>query len=140
VPGYGRNGNQLDSPYDAAVLGFTNAGEPDTTFGGGDGIAFAELGGDTDNVLAMVVLPNGKLLVAGSAGPKTGPSEAVVARLRPNGTLDTGFSGDGVVQAGFAGTAQFWGLGLTSSNDIVATGYSYGDASPDVFSTARFLG
>jgi uncharacterized delta-60 repeat protein len=139
LAGYGQNGDQQDSPLDAAVLRFTNAGEPDTTFGGGDGIAFADLGDTVDYVLAMVVLPSGKLLVAGSEGPKTGPSDAVVARLRPNGTLDTAFSGDGVAHARFAGTAQFWGIGLTSSNAIVASGYSY-DPDPDVFATARFLG
>jgi uncharacterized delta-60 repeat protein len=140
VIGYGKNGNQQDSPLDAAVVRFTNAGEEDPTFGGGDGVVFSDLGGDTDNVLATAVLPSGKLLVAGSEGPKGQPYGAVVARLKPNGTLDTSFSGDGVAHAGFAGNSQFWGLGVTSSNAVVATGFAYDTPAPDTFATARFLG
>ncbi|MFL5798558.1 MAG: hypothetical protein ACJ77A_11580 [Actinomycetota bacterium] len=139
VAGYGRNGNQTDSPLDAVLLRFTKTGQPDASFGGGDGIVFADLGGDADNVLAMAALPDGKLLLAGSEGPKGGPSDAVVAKLKPNGTLDHTFSGDGVAHAGFPGSAQFWGIGLTQSTAVVATGYAYVQPDPDTFATARFL-
>jgi hypothetical protein len=63
----------------------------------------------------------------------------VVARLKPGGNLDTTFSGDGVAPAGFGGMAQFWGLALTSTNHIVASGYLSNASDPAKYATARFL-
>jgi uncharacterized delta-60 repeat protein len=134
IAGYARHGDQQDSPRDAAVLRFTGAGKLDPTFGGGDGVVLSDLGDDLDFVLAMAVQGNGKLLLAGSSG-----DQAVVARVKPSGHLDTTFSGDGVAEAGFAGSAQFWGIGLTSSNRVVASGYLTSSPDPDKYATARFL-
>ncbi|HEX9377080.1 MAG TPA: delta-60 repeat domain-containing protein [Actinomycetota bacterium] len=123
-----------DTTRDAVLEWFTKTGETDTEFGGGDGRAFLDLGDENDFVLATARQADGKFLLAGSSG-----DQAVVARVKPGGTLDHSFSGNGVAKAGFAGGAQFWGVGLTPTNRIVASGYVSAQGQPEKYATARFL-
>jgi uncharacterized delta-60 repeat protein len=132
--GYANSVSGDNTTGDAVMSRFTEAGATDTSFGGGDGRVFLDLGGERDFILATARQADGKFLLAGSDG-----DEAVVARVKPGGTLDSSFSGDGIAKAGFAGGAQFWGLGITPSNRIVATGYLSAQGQPDKYATARFL-
>ena len=75
-------------------------GALDTTFGTG-GKAPVDFGGD-DFGLAMARQANGRILVAG----RSSVGGAVVARLRPNGTLDPDFDGDGRVTLPGGGIAR----------------------------------
>ena len=61
-------------------------GELDTSFAG-DGKRAIDFGG-TDAARAVLVQPNGRIVVAGGGGPA---SSFCVARLRTNGALDTTF-------------------------------------------------
>jgi uncharacterized delta-60 repeat protein len=140
VVGSGQSGNQEDSPSDAATVRFDQDGTQDPDFGD-DGVVFADLGDDVDYVLSMAVLARGKMLIAGATGTIGHPFHAVVAKLKPNGTLDHTFSGDGVADGGFGGTgAEFWGVATAPSNKVVAAGYVGFASAPDAFATARFVG
>ena len=66
------------------------AGDPDTTFAG-DGTKSISFGG-TDSARAVLVQPNGRILVVGGGGPR---SSFCVARLRSNGNLDPTFGSGG---------------------------------------------
>lgn len=64
----------------------------DATFSD-DGITVSPFGGDIlDLVRAIELQPDGKILVAGSAG-----SSFAVVRYNPDGSLDTSFDQDGIV-------------------------------------------
>ena len=66
------------------------SGALDTTFGSG-GKRTIDFGGNSSaTVNGAALQPDGKIVVAGSSGP-----QVAVARLNPNGSLDTAFSGDG---------------------------------------------
>jgi uncharacterized delta-60 repeat protein len=141
VVGYARNGNQEDSPYDAAFVRFTKQGQVDPTYAGGQEAKFADLGGAIDYVFAMATLPSGKLVLAGSSSDAGLSSDGVVAKATANGTLVSSFGESGVAEAGFVSNgAQFWGVGVTPSNKVVASGYVGFESNPDKFATARFLG
>jgi uncharacterized delta-60 repeat protein len=90
VVGYaeGPNGDR-----DFAVSRLNSDGSRDTSFGGGTGrvrIAF-DLGGTKhDEARAVVVQPDGKIVVAGQVARINGDSDMGVIRLNSDGTLDGG--------------------------------------------------
>jgi uncharacterized delta-60 repeat protein len=79
-------------------------GDPDTAFGSG-GVFTQQLGGGGSPVSSFadtVVQPDGKVLVAGYATPASGSNgDLVVARLLPNGTLDSSFASNGIFNSSF---------------------------------------
>lgn len=64
-------------------------GALDTTFGSG-GKRVIDFGGDDEAVYGAALQPDGKIVLAGASDLRV-----AVARLNPNGSLDTTFSGDG---------------------------------------------
>jgi uncharacterized delta-60 repeat protein len=101
--GVGNTGN-----FDFALLRYNPDGSLDAGFGGG-GIAISDFAGGNDSAQDLVVLDDGKILVAGTADA-AGLADFALARYNADGSLDTGFSGDG-----------------TLTTDIAA-GYDYGSA------------
>src|SRR5262249_12238016 len=79
--------------YDFAVSRFNPNGPPDTSFGT-NGTVFTDVSGQSDRTHAVVIQPDGKILVGGTGGD--GPHFFwVLARYNPNGTLDTTFGNGG---------------------------------------------
>src|SRR5207244_5450652 len=78
-----------------AVARLTDGGQLDPTFSG-DGRAYTRFDGDASGS-AIAMQPNGKILVAGSS-ERYGSfrTRFAAARFNADGTLDTGFSGDGM--------------------------------------------
>jgi uncharacterized delta-60 repeat protein len=64
-------------------------GALDTTFGPG-GKRTIDFGGDDESAYGAALQPDGKIVLAGGSDLRV-----AVARLNPNGSLDTTFSGDG---------------------------------------------
>ncbi|MCH9674709.1 MAG: DUF4347 domain-containing protein, partial [Gammaproteobacteria bacterium] len=89
----------------------------DTTFGGGDGIVETPIGASAGSN-AVIVQPDGKLLVAG-----TSTSGFALVRYNADGSLDTSFSGDGVADPSFSGYAN--AVALQSDGKIVVTGNGF---------------
>ena len=103
-------------------------GTLDTTFGG-DGQVITDFGGD-EQATAVALQPDGKIVVAGWSviSSTTGLPDFALARYLPNGTLDTTFSGDGLVTThiGSSGNdaARATAVALQADGKIVAAGWS----------------
>jgi uncharacterized delta-60 repeat protein len=84
------------------LLRFSPSGEPDSTFGTG-GIKRFQTAVGTDEYRSssasdVVVQPDGKVLLIGSARNSLSQSEGIVLRVRTDGTLDPTFGTNGVVR------------------------------------------
>jgi uncharacterized delta-60 repeat protein len=76
------------------LIRLLRSGEPDSTFGGGDGRVMTDFGLQS-HAVDVLVQPDGKILVVGwSFRRSTTRSTLTMARYRPNGHLDRTF-GDG---------------------------------------------
>lgn len=104
-------------PGDFALTRLTTAGELDPSFSG-DGKQVTDLGGD-DEAVAVVIQPDGKLVVAGNTGANATP---VIARYQPNGDLDPTFSGDGVQTFDLGPDDWLAALALDSAGRYVVAG------------------
>ncbi|MCZ4608505.1 calcium-binding protein [Streptomyces sp. Lzd4kr] len=117
-----------------AVLRYLSDGTPDSSFGGGDGLtmtAFSDTGGGGASAQDMILQPNGKIVMAGSAGESF--FDFAVARYNPDGSPDTTFSGDGKVTTDLGG--YNWGetVAVQSTGRIVV-----GGQSADRFALVRY--
>jgi uncharacterized delta-60 repeat protein len=119
-----------------ALAAFTEDGDPDTDFGGGDGLVTTDVPwGLHDSAVDVAVQPDGKLVVVGDSSVPGGLRWAAV-RYRPNGSRDTSFGDGGIAILGFGtgtGTPSSGGLGPDGSVALAGT------AASD-FALARLLG
>ena len=109
-----------DSRLQVAVVRLKANGALDTTFDG-DGrkmISWGAIGRAT----AVVVAPNGKLLIGGFSGPEGGNIQ--VARLKANGALDTTFATAGIATIDFGGDDFGEALARQADGRIVVAGRS----------------
>ena len=88
-----------DSDLRVAVARLNHNGSLDTTFSGDGKKIFSW--GALSRASAVLVLPNGKILLAGFSGPEGGDIQ--VARLNANGALDTTFGTGGKAPVDFGG-------------------------------------
>jgi uncharacterized delta-60 repeat protein len=89
-------------------------------------------------VNALVLQPDGKLVVAGESR-----GDFALARYDADGSLDTSFSGDGVVTTDFAGKADTaYAVALQGDGRIVAAGSAFEKQdfydAPQFFALARY--
>ncbi len=89
VAGESSNGSNAD----LMVVRLTAGGFPDVAFSL-NGIFTLDRGG-SDSGNALVLQPNGKILVVGSSSSGT-DEDCITVRLNPDGTRDTSFSADGI--------------------------------------------
>jgi uncharacterized delta-60 repeat protein len=78
---------------------FESDGDPDPTFGGGDGVATSAL--DANGAVAIALQSNGRIVAATTANGAT--DDLGVMRFTSAGIPDTSFSGDGLATADFGG-------------------------------------
>ncbi len=88
-----------DSDLRVAIARLHPDGSLDTTFSGDGKKTFAW--GPLSRAMAVLVLPDGKLLLAGFSGPEGGDIQ--VARLNANGALDPAFGTGGKTPVDFGG-------------------------------------
>ncbi|MCB0418989.1 MAG: hypothetical protein KDD39_15190, partial [Bdellovibrionales bacterium] len=89
----------------------------DTSFGT-TGITTVNTGANED-VFAMLIQANGKVLLGGNAG-----NDILLARLTEAGALDTTWAGDGSLVTNPGGTDVITGMVLESDGRFVGAGYS----------------
>lgn len=119
------------SDHDFAVLRYNPNGSLDTTFDG-DGMATMDFGG-SDGVSALAVQADGSIVTAGSSDDDFG-----VARFMADGSVDTGFNGDGRLTTDFGGGESLYGMAIGADQKIVAVGEMYDDYGQDIV-VARYL-
>lgn len=98
-------------------------GDLDLSFSG-DGIANV---GFARSAEGTVIQGNGKIVLVGSTSTQ-GSSDFAVARLNPDGSFDTSFSGDGKLITEFIGPSVATDVALQSDGDIVVSGATYNGA------------
>ena len=119
---------------DFAVARLAADGTPDQAFGGGSGRAVVEFPG-ADNLQAMALQPDGKIVLAGTTG-----KDAVVVRLQPNGRIDTTFGTGGRTLIDFGGNDESANaVALSPGGAIVVAGTSNANGNAD-FAVARLDG
>jgi len=100
----------FDPSRDFLVMRLNSDGSLDSTFGSGGRVQF-DFNQDDDRAMGVAQQPDGKLVVVGAArtapsGPggfNRGDFDLAVARLLPNGNLDTSFGGGGKVTVNIPG-------------------------------------
>ncbi len=99
---------------DFAIARLNSDGSSDTSFGAGIGkmtLSF-DLGGDNADVAtALAIQENGRIVIGGYARTVASGTDFAIARLLPDGSLDSSFNQSGKVTVGFDL------LGSTSKND-----------------------
>ncbi len=124
-----------DFANDFALVRYNIDGTLDTTFDT-DGKVTTAFGTSIDQVHAVVLQPDGKIVAAGWAliGSK---SNFALARYNANGSLDTTFDSDGKVTTAIGtNTDQAFAVALQSDGKIVAAGVSRN--AMDDFAVVRY--
>jgi uncharacterized delta-60 repeat protein len=121
----GEEQSPTGSPDEFAVARFTANGNLDPGFGTGGKVTTEffnpPLAGAQERADAVLVQPDGKILVGGSARQgqnRFAPTMTAIARYNPNGSLDTSFGSGGKVLANGIGNVVT--LGLDAAGDIFA--------------------
>jgi len=133
VAGWSVNGGNDDF----ALVRYNTDGSLDLSFGGGTGKVTTDIGGDKDWASSVIQQADGKLVVAGRSF--NGSNEDVaLARYNTDGSLDTGFDGDGKVTTAIGGSDDY-GYSVIQQVDgkLVVAGYSR-IGSKDDFALVRY--
>jgi uncharacterized delta-60 repeat protein len=129
----GESDDLAEERQDVAVARYTPDGTLDPGFGAG-GVEISRLGADSSTANAVALAPDGNVVVAGFSS-----GGMVIARYRPDGTLDPGFVTAGFTVVGFSGgNASALAVAIQPDGAIVAAG---GADEPDSdIALARLLG
>ncbi len=123
-----------------AILRLNADGTKDTSFGSGGKVS-ANFSGNYNVGNAVAVLPNGKIMVAGSANTSNNIETFLVARYLTNGVLDTTFGISGFTNISFGNPAnsssQASAMAIQPDGKIVLVGSTFVYGNPDTFAVAR---
>lgn len=106
--------------WDACVARYTTSGGLDPTFDG-DGVASFAVGTGEDLLGAILVEPSGSIVLGGHCDIG-GQKDACVAKLRSDGSLDTSWSGDGIVTIPIGNTDPTWELARQDDGKLLVGG------------------
>jgi uncharacterized delta-60 repeat protein len=123
--GYARE-EAAPATVDLVSVRFSPEGVRDTTWGT-SGIFMYNLAGQNDRGRNMVVLPDNRVVMVGTAMPAAGLEDAMVVMLTAAGVRDNSFDQDGVKFYDFrlSSDEEFFGAALSPDGKVVAAaGYS----------------
>jgi uncharacterized delta-60 repeat protein len=129
--------SQPETGWDFALARYEPDGSLDASFGD-NGRVTTDFDDVANGINALAVQPNGKLVVAGESR-----GDFALARYDTDGSLDTSFSGDGVVTTDFAGMDDAaYAVALQGDGRIVAAGSAFRRENfyeaPQFFALARY--
>ena len=122
--------NGIDSDF--ALVRYNADGTRDQGFGSG-GIVTTDLGTQSDDARALVIQPDGRIVVAGSAG-----EDVALARYTAAGSLDATFGHGGTTVTDLGSDDVATGVALTSDGHIAIAGYTLGPFINRDFLLARY--
>ncbi|MGV3661370.1 MAG: choice-of-anchor D domain-containing protein [Prosthecobacter sp.] len=128
VAGYGSSAGTTDF----ALLRYNANGSLDTSFGpSGTGMSMVPINTGTDWAFGLAVHASGRIVLSGSSS-ELAREDASIAMFNADGTLYTGFDGDGKVLLSLGATLDVgYALALKPSGEMVLAGYSYAGRSED---------
>jgi uncharacterized delta-60 repeat protein len=116
------------------VVVFAAGGDLDTTFNGSGKVTTA-IGSNNDGASAIVLQPDGKIVVAGDSFGAT--RDFALARYNVDGSLDSSFDGDGKLTTDFGNTGDAaYAVAIQPDGKIIAAGNSVGTSS--AFALVRY--
>ncbi len=123
---------------DFAIARYTSAGVLDTTFDG-DGKVTTDFSGRTDAATAVLIQPDGKIVLGGSSVSSTGNKDFALARYNSDGSLDATFGSGGIVTTDIE---PIFGDAVTrlilQGSSIIAVGSSNNSSGDKDFALARY--
>ena len=126
------------SGEDFALARYNPDGSIDTGFGN-NGRVTTDFPGLAAEISAVVVQPDGKILVAGGAFPLfTFLGNFELARYNKDGSLDTSFGNGGIITTHFPQGSYAFALALQPDGRIIAGGTDYVDFSSEASSNTDF--
>jgi type II secretion system protein G len=118
VAGTTDNGNDLD----VAVIRLRNDGLPDMDFNE-DGQVVIEIPDSDDTARSLFLQKDGKIVIAGSSEQKE-KTQLFLARLNNNGSLDTTFANNGLVETTSKEDAEAFSAVLQEDGRILLAGFN----------------
>src|SRR5918992_1157139 len=112
-------GFAFSGTFDFGLARYNTNGTPDLAWGG-DGTVLTNFGG-TDSATGLALQPDGRIVAAGSTN-LSGSVDMALARYNTDGSLDTGFDGDGRVTTDFGGDDSASDVALQTDGKIVTAG------------------
>jgi uncharacterized delta-60 repeat protein len=110
VTGYGRA--SADEKVDMISARFKSDGSWDRTYGT-DGLVRLDIAKEDDRGRDLTILPDGRILIAGSGKPAPTDMQGMLVLLTPDGKFDTAFGTDGHLLVDLGGpTDAFFGVGV----------------------------
>lgn len=120
-----------------ALARYSSDGSLDTSFGSGGKVTTAIL--DSSSAMALAIQSGGKIVVAGSAGPKDAFPGFAVAHYNSDGSLDTSFASGGKATSEFFPSGSVMrAVSFGPDGDIVAVGSVSKGAKGNDFAVARY--
>jgi uncharacterized delta-60 repeat protein len=114
--------NGATNQYDFGVARFNANGSLDTGFDGDGKLTTGFTASSSEESYDVAIQPDGKFVLAGSASSN---STFALARYNTNGSLDTSFSGDGLMTVDLgAGNDVAMSVAIQPDGHIVAGGYN----------------
>jgi len=125
--------------YDIVLARFHPDGSPDPTFGT-NGMNLTETPGMTTFIFSATLLPDGKILLAGSSSPVSTMNTGCcfLARFSSEGILDSSFGVNGFVFDWITNNSEIYAISLQSDGKIVAAGSSQNAALLPVATIIRY--
>jgi uncharacterized delta-60 repeat protein len=136
----GTNYIDLQTNSDFGLVRYNSDGSLDSSFGIGGEVS-TEFDGLLDNVSAVLVQPNGKIIAVGAASSAITSFDFALVRYLSNGTIDTTFGSGGKVRTDFGGSNIDMALAAALQPDgkIVAAGTNTDATGSRVtFAVARY--
>ena len=127
LAGYGR-GASAEEKVDLMSMRFNADGSWDKSYGT-DGLTRIDIAGDADRGRNVTVLPDGRILVAGSGSPEAGKVDGMVVLLDKDGKPVSSFGTGGRILSDLGGPGDAW-FGVTLAPDgksVTVVGYKGAD-------------
>jgi uncharacterized delta-60 repeat protein len=132
VAGLAARTGPLGADNDFALARYLGDGTLDPSFGG-DGIVTTDLGTRTDIARALVLQPDGQIVVAGTVD-----DDVALVRYGDDGDVDTSFGRNGVTITDFGSDDFANGVALTSDGQILVAGHTLGTGLNTDFALMRY--
>ena len=130
--------NPATSSFEVAVARFESDGDPDPTFGGGDGKEIYTFDGAVPEgfVWSLLVRDNGKIILG--IRRATSAADFVIAQVNEDGNVDEEFGNDGVRFVDFKGQRDSTRALAWQGNKIIMGGRASTSAGNAVWGLVRF--